>query len=105
MCFITLSIIGMLLCEVSGETPVARSFPLDAYGDSLPDGCLARFGSTRLRHIGPYAVLRFSPDSNKLLSVSTGKLCVWDVASGKLLRKAILGEVDDSMSLGGAIPV
>jgi hypothetical protein len=88
--------LGLSLASADANAAINDSPRMEAYGDVLPPGSLARFGSTRLRHIGPFPVLAFSPDGRKLLSVSDAKLCLWEAASGKLLRKAILQTVEGS---------
>ncbi len=53
----------------------------------LPDGAVARIGSTRLRHAGEVSALRYSPDGKWLASVSTSPqdatARLWDAATGK----------------------
>jgi WD40 repeat protein len=64
----------------------------DAAGDPLPPGVIARLGSTRLFH---YMVdlLAFSPD-NKILATADLRACIlWDVKSGKELRRLELPAV------------
>src|SRR5262245_40531836 len=62
----------------------------DRYGDPLPEGAVARIGSARLRHGGLFIVdaLAFSPDGKSLVSGDRDRgLCIWDVASGKRIRR------------------
>jgi WD40 repeat protein len=65
----------------------ARRAATDCYGDPLPEGASARFGSVRWRHLKQVANVAFSPKGDLL--VSTGyddKVRVWEASSGKLLR-------------------
>jgi WD40 repeat protein len=62
----------------------------DALGDPLPEGAIARLGTTRLQHVGAsdIAAADFSPDSKTLASVDdTGKCILWDAITGKLVRE------------------
>jgi WD40 repeat protein len=61
---------------------------LDALGDPLPAGALARLGTPRFKHCGRVVALTLSADS-KLLATGD-EACVirlWEVASGKLLHR------------------
>jgi WD40 repeat protein len=61
----------------------------DRYGDLLPDGAVARFGTLRFRHAGEVTSLAFSPDGKLIASGSwdtTARL--WDAATGKELYRA-----------------
>jgi WD40 repeat protein len=60
---------------------------LDTYGDPLPEGAVARLGTTRLRPGGLVSALAFTPDGKQLVTANhvTG-VHVWDTATGKELR-------------------
>jgi WD40 repeat protein len=61
---------------------------LDALGDPLPAGALARLGTLRFRHRGEIVVLSLSADGKLLATGDTANtIYLWDVASGKLLRR------------------
>jgi hypothetical protein len=66
----------------------AKSEPRrDRYGDLLPPGALTRFGTVRLRHASG-RILAFSADGKTVTSAgSDSALRIWEVASGRLLRK------------------
>src|SRR3954470_13142429 len=55
--------------------------------DPLPPGAVARFGSARLQDFTIDRSVTFSPNG-KLLATSgaNSPICVWDVATGKLVR-------------------
>ena len=58
----------------------------DLYGDPLPPGAVARLGTMRLRHA--QADIVFSKDGKRLISCGCGgEVRIWDVATGKLLRR------------------
>src|SRR5262249_3461772 len=69
------------------DEPPGRDKPgaVDAYGDPLPEGALARLGTVRLRHPGEFVRVAFSPDGKLLASVAEGSptVRVWDADSGK----------------------
>lgn len=73
--------VGLALLGVAAAPPVPR---LDAYGDPLPRGAVARLGTVRFRQRmdhGP-AQLAYSPDGKTLLAVGHDGMRLWDVASG-----------------------
>ena len=61
---------------------------IDAYGDPLPPGAIARLGTLRFKHTSlqnaPVGDAVFSPDGSKIASLSMySKLWLWDTATGK----------------------
>src|SRR5262245_186344 len=77
--------LGCALLAASAARP-ADTTPtkVDAYGDPLPEGAVARFGTVRLRHPGPVLALAFAPDGKTLFSAGReGVVRRWDVATGK----------------------
>src|SRR5262249_11684733 len=79
--WLALSFLLSLTGVVSAGEAVQR---LDAHGDPLPDGALARHGSVRLRHNGDIALLAFPPDGKSILSLGTDSTFRrWDLATGR----------------------
>lgn len=58
----------------------------DGLGDPLPRFALARLGTERLRHQYHAMSIAFAPDGKTLATVA-GDVRLWDVASGKELRR------------------
>jgi WD40 repeat protein len=82
---------------------VAQEPKLDAYGDPLPAGAIARLGTLRLRHSGSIANLAFQDGGRVLVTLGRdGALSHWDVATGKELRRFVLfpDAVGDALSDG-----
>jgi WD40 repeat protein len=63
----------------------------DLYGDPLPPGAVARFGTVRFRHGGPVQAVAYSADGKTLISAGTMGdsygICIWDASTGKELRR------------------
>jgi RNA polymerase sigma factor (sigma-70 family) len=58
----------------------------DLHGDPLPEGAIARMGTTRFRHAHA-AALAFTADGKSLLTCGDRTIRFWDAASGRLLRE------------------
>ena len=70
-----------------GPVAVAKTARVDAAGDPLPLGAVARFGTVRLRHAGE-VMLAFTPDGRHLASVGADQAFqLWAADSGKELRR------------------
>src|SRR5688500_8973428 len=64
----------------------AQEAKLDALGDPLPAGALARYGTHRLRHEGAVWAVTFVRGGTAIASASAdGTVCVWDPADGRKL--------------------
>jgi WD40 repeat protein len=75
-----------LALPIRGEEVRARP-RTDPFGDPLPEGALYRLGTVRLRH-WMVTRLSFLAGGARLLSVGwAGDLRVWDVATGRLVRR------------------
>jgi RNA polymerase sigma factor (sigma-70 family) len=59
----------------------------DIYGDPLPAGALARFGSVRWRHGEWITASALDPDQKRLVTASGRTVVVWDLTNAKILWK------------------
>jgi len=73
--------------QAVAPAPPPQPVRLDALGDPLPPGAIARLGSNRWHHPSAVVGLAFGADGRTLVSAgSDGELREWEVPSGKLLR-------------------
>src|SRR5262245_32534441 len=80
--------IGFLVLAVgTGHGSAPPVVLVDALGDPLPPGALARYGTLRLRHTEPIRWLGFTPDGKGLVSGGEHEIRAWDVATGRLLAR------------------
>lgn len=64
-----------------------REVRIDPFGDRLPDGVIARLGTTRFRHYGA-DVLTFDPSGKRFFTTSRGDCVrVWDATTGVLIDR------------------
>ncbi|MHB1423197.1 MAG: sigma-70 family RNA polymerase sigma factor [Gemmataceae bacterium] len=68
------------------EKPRQSKPRVDAVGDPLPPGAIARLGSQRFRHADDIARIAFTSDDKRLVSQGADGVRHWDAATGKELR-------------------
>src|ERR1700757_3600221 len=77
--------------RINESKPTNAQPRLDLYGDPLPEGAVARFGTTRFRHEprleNSWLVKAISPDSKMLATKDWESLRLWSLEDGKLLRE------------------
>jgi WD40 repeat protein len=80
---------GFLALMLAGRAIRAdEKTPLDVYGDPLPQGATARFGSLRWRMPGAIEMVAVSPDGKQVAAVNMeGNVSVWKAQSGRLLHE------------------
>src|SRR5438067_5774816 len=80
----------LLLVSVADiqAAPPAEKPRLDAHGDPLPDGALARLGTVRLRDGNHFSTFSLSPDGKTLAVGSNNQLIrFYDAGTGKEIRQ------------------
>jgi WD40 repeat protein len=81
---------------------------VDAYGDPLPRGAVARLGTVRWRHDGASA-FAFTRTGETLVSVAASAVQFWDVKTGKVVRSFPVenrfGPAQLSMPIAGDVVV
>ena len=76
--------------QAVNEKPEARSerpAQFDSRGDALPEAALVRLGSARMRHGGKIYGSELSPNGKTLATAGENSVILWDLDSGKVLRR------------------
>ena len=69
---------------------VAQPRPtVDRYGDPLPDGAIARFGTVRFRHGGWLQSFAYSPDGKMIATGGFGSTMLWEAETGKPIASLV----------------
>jgi WD40 repeat protein len=97
-------IIGFLACLALTHNAAWGDEPrLDLHGDPLPEGAVARLGSSRLRHDDWIRNLVFLPNGKSLMAATNEPFVrIWDVASGREVRQ--IGKTDSSLMSAALSP-
>src|SRR5271156_712708 len=78
----------LLTLAFSADAGQGQPRAQDVYGDPLPAGAVARFGTVRFRHDGAILFAAFLPDGKRVSSVSSdGVISIWEFPSGKEIRR------------------
>jgi len=81
-----LRLVCLLLLLSCAQSALAQA--KDQFGDSLPAGSVARFGTVRLRHAGPVQQLFFSLDGKHLVSAGNDSTVrLWELTTGSEIRR------------------
>jgi RNA polymerase sigma factor (sigma-70 family) len=84
--------------RLHGDSPDRAAVPKER----LPDGVVARLGSTKLRHGDAISLAAFTPDGKALVTAGRDKtICLWDLATGQEIRR-FHWDVEDRSSKPGA---
>lgn len=71
--------------EKSAPGPIAAR--TDANFDSLPAEARARLGTLRFRNPNGFCSIAFTPDGKRVLTGGRSGACLWDAATGRVLRR------------------
>src|SRR5262249_37652263 len=86
---LSLACVAVLAVAARAVPPPKNAPRLDAHGDPLPPGAIARLGTLRFRAPVEVNALAFAPDG-KTIAVSSGNcLFLFDTASGKRTRRVL----------------
>jgi RNA polymerase sigma factor (sigma-70 family) len=98
------------------EPPKEPEIKRDWFNDRLPDGAVARLGSTAFCHGDMARGVVYSSEGKRLLSLGHASACVWDATTGQLLAEfprpghfdwwlegAFLGDKNVCLTLNGGV--
>jgi RNA polymerase sigma factor (sigma-70 family) len=78
-----------------GQPPEARQDRAEVPDEHLPDGAVARMGSTRLRHGDAISFAAYTPDGKAIVTAGRDKVGrLWDLATGQEVRRFAWDEAE-----------
>jgi RNA polymerase sigma factor (sigma-70 family) len=84
--------------SADGAMPAAatsgRRQRLDLHGDPLPEGAVARLGTSRLNHGNGIQAIAYTPDGHLVSFGRDGRVHLWHAATGQLLRTVVIGAAE-----------
>jgi WD40 repeat protein len=90
-----LSVFTAAVGPSAGDEPARPR--LDAFGDPLPDGAIARMGSVRFRHAG-LSDFTWLPDGKSVATIGQdGTVRVWEAETGRQLKRVALQEAASNL--------
>jgi WD40 repeat protein len=93
-CLVVVSLLPFSLLAGNTNSPDdQKKTKVDLHGDPLPEGSLARLGTTRLRHEGHVQALFYMPGDKAVAVFANDGLWIWQSPGGKLLRTPLDGLV------------
>ncbi len=84
------------------ETAALPAKPVDAFGDPLPPGAVARLGSMRFRTADFPKHLAISPDGKQIVSTAHFhhvRLAIWEADTGRLIREVDMPTYPESEAI------
>jgi WD40 repeat protein len=80
--------LALLLVALINHPGQTQPIPTDRQGDPLPEGAVARLGTTRWQHGGVVTFAAFLPDGKSVVTVSEDRtIRLWAHPSGKEIRR------------------
>jgi WD40 repeat protein len=93
-------LIGLGGVLLAGDPPAPK---VDALGDPLPVGAVARLGTARLRHAGAVLALWVAPDAKSIRSIGVdGTIRAWELPTGRERERIVMSSRLSRMVLAGA---
>ncbi|OWK46787.1 WD40 repeat domain-containing protein [Fimbriiglobus ruber] len=100
--FVVISYGTSIFPLAAAEPSVQLKPAVDLYGDPLPEGAVARFGSVRFRHGDKIQAVAYSPDGKTIASGGRDRVILWEAATGKALASMVWETLISSSTRAGS---